>query len=1216
MLRKRMFILFLCFLVFFNAFQSTIHMVHAKDLIRLEHDSVEEELGNKVVHETEVESNPEIHEGVIGQQEALNHMDQTDTEVIETDETRENTSEIDGQEIEESQSEKIKVDNTNHKEAENIEERSIQQASLMADKINQEISEPYIVLEDFENGIGSWNTSGAKYNSINASITTDVVRFGQNALKLDYDFTDTQGTSGIYASTDKIVIPGNPVKIGMWVYGDGHKHWLRQQLTDANGQNFNIDFTPSYPNGVTWQGWKYVEATIPTTWVAPYSMGSQAIRYMATSDDAKTAGTIYIDSIRAVYYDSEEDVINPGLSNFKPADQEIDYFNQPEISAVATDNEGGSGINAEQIFMKVDGKSVAPTYDSLSGKIAYTPASPLAEGLHEVWIEVFDHAGNHKFHTWNFFVSTDGPAFGWKGSEKAYAGSTFEVQITMENVDVLSGTEVQLSYNSNLLELVDAAEEIEGIQVNIPDKLKDSVITHEVNNETGKINLKWANLDKLTLEKNEALATLTFRLGLDATGYVKLEATNGSLTYLDPLIGTIPFFMEPYIAEISQPLTLYIEGKSLNTPSTIKVKDQNGNPVEGAKIEILDGNNLIKVLNPTDIYKGGSGIAGDPYQQVDVGTYMPYANKPYAGFDYYRIYMPDGQQRYYHVPKQDVEEVEWSSVFDQTDENGEVKTDLLTLSRIPIRIQASKGELVSQVISFVVLPQLGVKTPENIVLTWVNDPKTTQHFTWRTNTAPQNSLVEVVPTSVEEGFKSNQVQRFDGENELFADQNETGEMIIHRAEATGLTPGVTYQYRVGDGSDEGWSEVGTFKTESASEKEPFNFLFFTDTQAYDPAGFALWTQLYQLGLEKFPDSRFALHSGDIVEDGSQLSQWEYFLNAAQELTTKIPLLSVLGNHDVYGDGANMYNKLFPNPQNGPEGKQGFVYSFDYGDARFIMLNSEFGVSDMKEQQEWIRQEVENSDKHWTIAMFHRSPYASNPLRGRDATAETFSPILEELGVDLVLTGHDHAYMRSYLMKDGQPQLDGQGTQYIIGGSAGPKFYPAESYDYVDVLYDTDKQIFTSITVDGEEIKGEVYTIDNELVDTFTLEKQFQAQEPEPEPETPIEDVDEDEQEQIIDKDDPINSEDPSSDEVENGEKNDSTSDNKEGDNVKNETEKEMDKKVEVSERGEKIGIDKGKPLPNTATSMYNWLLAGVVLLVLSGGILVAYRRARNNQLKI
>ncbi|MGY4688474.1 hypothetical protein [Salibacterium sp. K-3] len=85
---------------------------------------------------------------------------------------------------------------------------------------NNEETEPYIVLEDFEDGIGTWKATGARYNSVDALLTNDTVRFGSSALQLDYDFIGTQGTSGVYASKDSMIeIPDNPEKIGMGFMG-------------------------------------------------------------------------------------------------------------------------------------------------------------------------------------------------------------------------------------------------------------------------------------------------------------------------------------------------------------------------------------------------------------------------------------------------------------------------------------------------------------------------------------------------------------------------------------------------------------------------------------------------------------------------------------------------------------------------------------------------------------------------------------------------------------------------------------------------------------------------------------------------------------------------------------------------------------------------------------------------------------------------------------
>ncbi|MGY4688476.1 fibronectin type III domain-containing protein [Salibacterium sp. K-3] len=435
---------------------------------------------------------------------------------------------------------------------------------------------------------------------------------------------------------------------------------------------------------------------------------------------------------------------------------------------------------------------------------------------------------NHQFHTWDFQISSGGPSFQWEGPEQAYAGSTFDVQLTMSHLDSLDGAEMQLSYDPELLTLKDGIEETDGIQVNISEKFRDKTTVNEVNPDNGEIQLNWDNLDDIETDENEVLAAVTFQLGIDTSGEAALELSQGSFSYADSSNRTAPFFAEPFRAGIAQPLVLSIEGKSVNTTSEIVVEDQEGNPVEGAEIEITNDAKLLKVINPTHIYKGDSGVAGDKYQEVETGTYLPFANYSYEGFHYYRIFMPNGEQRYYHVPADDVQEVEWNSLFGTTDVNGEMTTDFLTLSQIPLDIQASKGELVSQVESIEILPQLGSRKPENIVLTWTEDPETTQHFTWRTGTVYQESVVEVVPEGENSGFESSAVQRFEGESELFSD--DTGEMTIHRAQAAGLTPGTTYQYRVGDGTNDGWSEESTFTTE-ASADHPFNFLFFTDTQS-------------------------------------------------------------------------------------------------------------------------------------------------------------------------------------------------------------------------------------------------------------------------------------------------------------------------------------------------------------------------------------------------
>ncbi len=984
MKRKSMFYI-LAFVLLFSQFVPSIAMATELPETTIEQEQVAEQQKEINTDIEQVEQKEEESKQEITDQKTEQKTEQKSDQKTELTETETETEET-----------KVHSEPVNENPTLTDQVKEEEKVKTASEEKNQplEAPGPNYLLEDFESGLGSWAVSSARANSVNVSISDEVARFGKHSLKIDYDFTNQPGTSGVYANIgEAIEIPGHPKKISMWVYGDGEKHWLRQILYDANGENFNIDYTPSYPNGVTWEGWKYVEAEIPSNWKPPFKLGNEAIRYMATSEEAKGKATIYIDNIRAIYEDVEEDTTNPTISNLSPSDEQLVYSNQPEIAVHVSDDQ--SGLDFSKTEMTLDGKPVEPTINEEVGTISYTPVKPLAEGLHKVWVNVADKEGNHSFTTWTFTVEAGGPAIDWDVDEDIYAGSQFTANMTVKHVKQFAGMTFNIQYDAKRLTLVDMNPDKEGIQVSIPEKLQSAVSHHKVDPEAGIIEIAFDQMNKIDLKEEETVIGLTYSLGLDASGDFTLNLNDGQYFYADQPAEAVPFFLPAFKGHISQPLKLTLTGLSQATPTTMKVVDKNDQPVSGASISVLGDQKLIKVMKPTSIYKGGSGVAGEPYEPLEVGTLIPVAQTPYDGFDFYRIFMPNGEQRYYHVPMEDVEEVDWGSIFGKTNDQGIIETDQLTLSRIPLKLQAVKGNLVSQVESFTISPHLGKNAPEHITLTWTNDSKTTQHFTWKTDTFTEGSVVEVNPVNV----KSEKLI-FKGTTTLFGDQ--TGEMNLHKVEATGLQPGTTYEYRVGDGSGTGWSEYSTFTTEAANN-DPFRFMFVADSQAYDKEGFKLTSDLLDLGLNKFPDMKFVVHAGDIVEEGDKLPQWEDFKEATKGVSSKLPLMMLLGNHDVYGDGANIFKNLYSYPQNGPAGKEGFVYSFDYGKARFLMLNSEFGIQDMKEQEEWIREEVRSAGDKWIIAMFHRSPYKSNPKRGEDATQTIFAPLLEELQVDLVLT---------------------------------------------------------------------------------------------------------------------------------------------------------------------------------------------------------------------
>lgn len=421
-----------------------------------------------------------------------------------------------------------------------------------------------------------------------------------------------------------------------------------------------------------------------------------------------------------------------------------------------------------------------------------------------------------------------------------------------------------------------------------------------------------------------------------------------------------------------------------------------------------------------------------------------------------------------------------------TNEQGQLITNELNLAIGKYKVQAVKDHMVSKQTEIEVKPPLGNEKPENLTLTWEKDPKTTQNFTWRTSPQVKQTIVQIIDEDDEPDFTDNDMIEIKGTNHQF--ETDIGVMQIHKAIAQDLEPGETYKYRVGNGEKDNWSAVGTFTTEDKDD-EPFSFLFISDTQAIPNAsaldGYGIWGEIFGKGLQTHPDAKFMLLSGDIVDYGDKQIHWEHWFDAAKAYLPNINMVPVLGNHDVVGSGTENFKEQFQLPRNGPEGEVEQAYSFDYSNTHIAVLNSE---GDLEKQAEWLIDDMNKSDKLWKIVSFHRSPYHSHESRGSADVRNAWTPAFDKAGIDLVLSGHDHAYMRSWPIYDGKIVEEGKGTTYIIGGSAGPKFYEMGDQGWMRVKFNENIQIYSGITIDEEQLNFTVTARDGRTADAFTMIK--------------------------------------------------------------------------------------------------------------------------------
>ncbi|MGO4107878.1 PA14 domain-containing protein [Paenibacillus sp. YAF4_2] len=411
-------------------------------------------------------------------------------------------------------------------------------------------------------------------------------------------------------------------------------------------------------------------------------------------------------------------------------------------------------------------------------------------------------------------------------------------------------------------------------------------------------------------------------------------------------------------------------------------------------------------------------------------------------------------------------------------------------------------------------------TPYAIAMSLYGSAKTNRSFAWyttydRPQNAPTNatdSIVEIVPAA--DSFDSPDKLRVEGKpedtrilNNLKITSSTTGSFISHKVLVEGLTPGTAYKYRVG--TDGYWSEAGSFTTESENENN-FNFLYMTDSQGSNSQDYDVWGNTMQQAVNHFPDAKFLLMTGDQVDAGALESQWLDYFKKPQSLLMNLPLMAAVGNHEGPYNDNYYYHFNYPNDSIKNPLPPGSVYAYDYGDAHIMVLNTmDIGWDDaqkeaFRQEVEWLKHEVAETDKKWKIVAFHKAIYSvGNHAKDSDILAlrEMMYPVFDELGIDVVLQGHDHTFMRSFQMYNNQPvqnvQTDSQGrainpagTIYMINNSAATKFYDVQ--DGVDRFYaavyeQPKKAIFSgvsmtenSFTIDsfqsGDENPFDTYTI--------------------------------------------------------------------------------------------------------------------------------------------
>jgi hypothetical protein len=228
------------------------------------------------------------------------------------------------------------------------------------------------------------------------------------------------------------------------------------------------------------------------------------------------------------------------------------------------------------------------------------------------------------------------------------------------------------------------------------------------------------------------------------------------------------------------------------------------------------------------------------------------------------------------------------------------------------------------------------RTPDRIILTWTQDPATTQSVTWRTSTEVAESFAEIALSEDGPGFQE-RAQRSEAETELFA--SDLGEANYHTASFTDLAPNTMYVYRVGDGTN--WSEWNQFTTAS-DQPDPLTFVYVGDAQN---DVFSLWSRVIRMGYTLASGARFIIHAGDLVNRANRDAEWGEWHRAAGWINATLPSVPVPGNHEYAAEEggerklSGHWRPQFTLPRTGVDGMEESSYYLDIQGVRVVGLYS-------------------------------------------------------------------------------------------------------------------------------------------------------------------------------------------------------------------------------------------------------------------------------------
>ncbi|KAK9830188.1 hypothetical protein WJX72_010191 [[Myrmecia] bisecta] len=348
--------------------------------------------------------------------------------------------------------------------------------------------------------------------------------------------------------------------------------------------------------------------------------------------------------------------------------------------------------------------------------------------------------------------------------------------------------------------------------------------------------------------------------------------------------------------------------------------------------------------------------------------------------------------------------------------------------------------------------------------------------------------------------------------------------LLHRATMTALKPAARYYYIYGD-EDHGFSQEASFTSSpNVGPHTTVKFLAIADMgQAEADGSNELSEMLPSLNttrgmLNETDYHQLVVHNGDISYARGYVAQWDAFFDQIQPLATRMPYMTVIGNHerdwpgsgdryptqmDSGGECGTPYERRLAMPRPAEDKPW---YSFDFGPIHFTQYSTEHNFSKGSEQHDFVASDLRAADRRktpWLVVGGHRPFYIDSvndvPPDGDQPVAQALREAFEELfvqfSVDMTWHGHHHSYQRSCALQESKCQsayADGSQAapvHLVIGHAGAGLCFNVEPqkpaiWEVVDVSHG-----YMRVEANGMRIKCEVISdADGHVMDVFELIK--------------------------------------------------------------------------------------------------------------------------------